>query len=124
MTLAESFSLLTGAHPGLEEARAVLEEEWRPEEPPPTLLSSVLAKALVTVAEVAPDSELSQALARVERILSEGDELAKDVAATGFLEALVAAADAEKVGGIRLMRLLGPLASTYCHEWKDLTEGP
>ena len=122
ITVAESLALLTGAHPSLEEARAVLEAEWRPDEPPPTILSSGLAKALVAVAEMAPESDLSSVFSCVERILSSGNDLAKDVIATGFLEAVVTAADNKNSGGLRLIKLFGPLASSYCNEWKSFTE--
>lgn len=123
MQINESLNLLSQTHPVLEKARAALVEDWAPEAPPPTILSSAFARALVSIADAATEEELLRVLTVVETILSEGDQLAKDVVATGFLEALVTAADNRASGAVRILELLGPQAAAYCEAWRTWTGG-
>ncbi len=109
LTTAGSLRALAESHPALKEAKGLIEHEWSPDAPPPTVVSSELAKALLSKADTATGEGLRLVFACVERILSEGDDVAKDVVATGFLEAIVAASDTARPGAARLGDFLGPL---------------
>lgn len=121
LTAAAGLVALAGAHPILKEAKELLEKEWIPDEPPRTVVSSELAKALLPHVDAMTDKELQSIFACVEHILSAGDDMAKDVVSTGFLEAIVTAAETNKAGSARLLAFLGPLAFAYCEEWKAFT---
>lgn len=123
MRLPESIQLLSQSHPVLARARVKVEGAWLPDQPPPTVLMSALAKAIVGAANELPESDALAVLRNVERVLDEGDESSKDAVASGFLEALVAAADGGDVAVGRLMGLLGPLSIEYCDAWRSFTEG-
>ncbi|MFO0694349.1 MAG: hypothetical protein U0230_12385 [Polyangiales bacterium] len=118
LTTDESLDELMKVIPGIEELRAFLAEEWAPESPPPTLVSSELARTLLRHADAMTDEEIRAVFACVERVLTVGEEVAKDVVATGFLEALVAASDRESVEAARLFPFLGPRAAAYCEAWR------
>ncbi len=92
-TVTESLAELAATHPSLERAWALMADEWSPDDAPPTVVSSAMAKALMPVVGGLAAQELSVITTCIEKILAAADESAKDVVATGFLEAVVAAAD-------------------------------
>lgn len=121
LTSEESLDELMKVSPRLRKSQAVLAEEWAPELPPPTLVSSELARALLALADTMTDEEIQAVFAGIERVLSVGEAAAKDVVATGFLEVLVAASDRDSAVAARVVRFLGPRAAAYCEAWKAHT---
>jgi len=121
LNATESLALLERTHPCLERTRAVLVDEWNPDDVPPTIVSSSMATALISVADGLTEQELSAVATCIEEILVVGDQTAQDVIATGFLEAVVAGEDESREGAFRLMASLGPKAIAYCQKWKAFT---
>jgi hypothetical protein len=115
----ESVRLLASCSVSLEEARTDLINDWQPDEVPPTLAMSSLAKALVEHVHELSASELGDVAACIERILEAGTERSKNAAATGFLEAVVAAADAGNQAANVVLASLGPLATEYRKAWDE-----
>jgi hypothetical protein len=120
-TTEESLRDLMNVDPRLREAHDVLAWEWAPGSPPPTLVSSDLARSLIAITGTLKDAEIQAVFACVERVLSTGDDAAKDVVTTGFLEVLVAANDRQNNDAARLMHFLGPQATAYCAAWRART---
>jgi hypothetical protein len=111
----QSIELLASSAVPMQSSYAQLRESFRPGEPPPGVVMSTLAGALVSAAgELAPE-EIAAVSDRVESILGGGTAPAKDAVATGFLEALVSADELAKADAIRAA--LGPLARAYCAAW-------
>lgn len=119
--LSACVEFLAKCNPILGKAREEVEHEWQPDLPPPTLTASRMARALL--ADHVADEELLRVADCVEELLAVGTNEAKDVVATGFLEAVVAAADVNSPTAIRLVRLLGPSAREYCRAWVAFSGG-
>jgi len=107
--------------PSLKAAGESLREEWFPNEVPLTILAGYLADAVVVNITTIPALNIESLFRTVEEVFARNDEMAKDVIATGFLEALLAAASAGRFDIRRIVDFLGPHSLSYCRAWDDFT---
>ena len=96
-------------------------EDWRPEEPPITVLTSALGFSLVRSDDLSREN-ISTVFARVEDVLVHGSEREKDAVATGLLEAVVSAID-ENPERAWVLTEAGTHATGYIRAWNRFTLG-
>jgi Fe-S-cluster formation regulator IscX/YfhJ len=114
---------LARCHPELERALVALRTRWEPETVPPTTAMGDLGLALVRALSTFSDDELQCVVRVVEDVLKSGSAEARDMVATGFLEAVMSQSQREP-RIVRFTTLLGPLAREYCRAWDKFTGVP
>jgi hypothetical protein len=122
MALERFFDTLAEADKAASAARTEVALSW-PDGPPPTLLASRMGKAVAADLLSMLAERLRVVLEAAEEVLRSDDELAKDVVATGFLEALVSECVRSGVGTEVLRSLMGPRATSYVQAWEEFEPG-
>lgn len=102
----------------LREALASLRSEWEPGQPPPYIVMAEYAEIIAQ--DGTQRSTLESILTDIERYIAE-DGPAADIAAVGFLEALLSRAVAGRFDLKRIANLLGPRSLDFCVAWDKHT---
>lgn len=106
---------------GFRKALDDLEAEWTPEPIPPTTAMSKLAVALTASLDTLGSDVLERLFSTIEEALVNGDELTKDVIATGFLEELLSQSSGGSLDLRRISQFLGKESVNYCRAWDEFT---
>ena len=122
MELERFFDSLAEADKSASAARTDVALSW-PDGPPPTLLASRMGKAVAVDLFSMLAERLRVVLEAAEEVLRSDDELAKDVVATGFLEALFSECVRSGVGTEVLRSQMGPRATSYVQAWEEFEPG-
>ena len=89
-----------------------LQIDWTPDEPPPTVLLGALGTALIGSINLLTDTQLDRLSNAIELAMTTNSV----VVSTGFLEAVLAAAD-NNPSAAQFLAKLGPTAKEYCRAW-------
>jgi hypothetical protein len=122
MSVERFFNAVAEVDEAASAARTDIARSW-PDGPPPTLLASRMGKAVAADIRLTVAERLRLVLDAAEEVLRSDDEFAKDVVATGFLEALVSECVRSGIGTEVLRTLMGPHATSYVEAWEEFDPG-
>jgi hypothetical protein len=105
----------------MSEALQELEAHWKPDLPPGTAAMGDMARSLAKEIDRIPLDRLLAVFEFVEKLVGSDEEEISTVAATGFLEALLAEASGERLDFRRVAPLLGEESRKYCRAWDRFT---
>ena len=115
--------LLLEACPGFRSTWEAHLDYWNGEEPGAFNDAAEFARYLVECYERSDTSEFSVAFATIERILNEGDQEARDVAAIGVIEDLQTIGSNHSCGSDVFIEWLGPTSRVAWAQIEKMWEG-
>lgn len=122
ITVQQALDAFTSLNPQFLVRREMLVAEWSPEELPPYVLLAEFAGILcANLSEWSP-TQLHAVFATAEHILQNGDELAGELVATGFLESLLNRSSAGTLDFRVIADHLGDHSIAYCLAWDVVTD--
>lgn len=121
MKLSEATDRVIGSFPPLANTLSNLNEEWRPQYPPATLLYAAFGQAIATLAVQLNDLEKTRILDCIEELLSQGDESVKAAVATGLIESLLSESSANRFDFRIISDYLGLRTKQHCLDWDRFT---
>ena len=95
-----------------------LMEEYRPEQPPLSIIMGEIGLAFVEDFDNMTEARLKRFFDSVEKMIVRDDAVA-DAVATGLLEAIVAKADTEEIEIECLLPYIGSKSRAYISAWDD-----
>lgn len=117
-TSTRAFIEVLASSPVLSPVSHEAKECWAPQEPPETTLLSSFAKRLLDVSTNPAAAETQRALLLVETAMESGDTALVTIAATGFIEGLVASASELNVLP-QFLAALGPSSRRHADAWRE-----
>ncbi len=117
-TSTRAFIEMLASSPVLSPVLHEAQECWAPQDPPETTLLSSFAKRLLEVSANPAAAETQRALRLVETAMESGDTALVTMAATGFIEGLVASASELKVLP-QFLAALGPSSRRHADAWLE-----
>jgi hypothetical protein len=125
LTILQAAQTIVATQPLFEAAWLEYSAVWGVDgDSPFTLIFSDLGTLTARAASELSDDELRIIFEAVELVLTDGDEPARNAAATGFLEAVISGTDNSPALQQRLRTLMGTRSRCYCEAWDDFTLGP
>jgi len=103
------------------EAYGSLNEEWRPDVPPTTIVFSMLGRAFCRHANRTTEEQMVAIWKTVEELILNGDDAVKNAVATGFLEAVLSESSAGRCSISSVSGHFGPATIAYCKAWDEFT---
>lgn len=121
MNLSEANYHITQSSNFLVSELAFLIDEWKPDEPPPTILYAAFGRRIAMGADELSEQEKKIVFNAIEECFTNGDEVVKSAISTGLLEALLNESSSGRLSFQSIASYLGDMSRQYCQEWDRFT---